>query len=98
MDLACEPAPGRPRLHLAFKNDGRRSVLVGRGLEICVCKPGGRALYETGNAVSPLYGRLRRLPRDRWGIAVAFRPHDAADRYSVHHRDGRGDTLDENLV
>ena len=71
---------------------------MGRDLEICVRKPGGWTVHEIGHAVSPFHSRLYWLSRDRWGSAVALRARNEVDCDSVHHRDDRGDTLDENLV
>src|SRR5215831_16146951 len=72
-------------------------VFLWEGIMKFVLKSGSRSLHEIGHAVPPFHRRLCRHPRDRWRIVAAFRFHDAADCDSVHHRDDRGHTLDENL-
>src|SRR5215469_8877572 len=54
--MANESPDRRSQIHSAFESHGRRSVFLGRAVEICLHKPRSWPIHKTGDSVSTLHG------------------------------------------
>jgi hypothetical protein len=84
IQLAHESTHSGPEIHDRLAVDGRWRFLLGRHPEIRLRKPGNWALHKTRNAATAFHRRLRRVPRNCWRAAHAFRLVDVADWDSTH--------------
>src|SRR6516164_377609 len=60
--MAIESPGRRSQIHPASEAHGRRSVLLGRAVEICLRESGSWPFHETGDSVSTLHGDIHRGP------------------------------------
>src|SRR5438552_596440 len=60
--MANESPDRRSKIHPASETHGRRSVFLGRAVEICVYEPRSWPFHKTGDPVSTLHGDLHRGP------------------------------------
>src|SRR5215467_15903626 len=60
--MAKKSPDRRSQIHPASETHGRRSVFLGRAVEICLCEPRSCPFHKTGNSVSTLHRDLHREP------------------------------------
>ena len=80
----------------ALAADGGLGLPLGRHPQVRVRQPGSRPLHEVGDTAAGSQRPLRRRARDRRGRAASPRLRHASHCHRVHHRDGRGNSLDED--
>jgi hypothetical protein len=87
----------RPQKHPHSSINGWRSVFLGRNIEICLHQPGCRSFYKAGNSIPPFHGKLRWRSGNRWRGLAYFRAADSIHRHPIHHRNGSGDLVDQDM-
>ena len=56
--MANESTDRRSKIHPASETYGRRSVFLGRAVEICLCEPGSWPFHKARNPVATLHGDI----------------------------------------